>query len=748
MDDNEMPPFASLLRALREQAGLTQEELAERAGLSADAIGLLERGERRRPQRYTVDRLAAALAVAGDERARFVAAARAAASQPQAQTAAAGLPAPATPFFGRDDELAALIGILAPPGARLVTLTGPGGVGKTRLALAVAAWLTPRFADGVAFVPLAALDDPALVAGAIARALGLPERPRQTPESLLASALQGRQLLLVLDNCEHLLAATPLFADLLASCPRLVLLATSRAPLHLAAERQFPVAPFAVPDDAQLADPNAVQNPALALFAERARAVSPAFALSDANRAPVAAICRRLDGLPLAIELAAAWTKALPPRALLTRLARRLPLLAGGARDLPARHRTLRDAIAWSDALLPRRERALFRRLSIFVGGWTLEAAEAACTARGAGAGETLAALAALVDASLVLPPAEEVAWDGEPRYGMLETVREYASGELAGSDEMEAIRNRHLRYFLDLVERADAHLVGPDEGRWLGRLEAEHPNLRAALRGAIERGDADAAMRFAAVLWRFWATRGHLDEGRRWLGSILALVSVADGGDSEVVPTIPPLRRAMLLHVAGNLARTQGDYDAAIPLYEECLAIRRAHGDEQGMAAAMHNLGIIAHEQGDDATAVRRYEEGLPLVRRAGHTYGVAFNLASLADALLALGSVAQAIARYEESRTLFGEIGHTWGIAHTLIGLGNARRAANDLERAADLFREAAALEIAIGHHQGTAAAFEGLAARAGGGTSAHGIGERAGRLQGAHKFGRLAFFTTHGG
>lgn len=709
MGSDDQSTFAALLRAWRERAGLTQEELAERAALSADAIGLLERGERRRPQRYTVDRLATALALTDVERARFVAVARAAAPQSPVP-ADANLPTVVTPFFGRDDELATLTDLLAPPGARLVTLTGPGGVGKTRLALAAAARLAPHFPDGAVFVPLAALEDSGLVAATIARVLAIPERLGRDPETLLVAALRGRARLLVLDNYEHLLAAAPLPAALLAACPHLAIVVTSRVPLHLAGERQFPVAPFSVPDDAHLAtDLDAAAPPALALFADRARAVAPTFSITDANRAVVAEICRRLDGLPLAIELAAAWAKALPPRALLTRLALRLPLLADGARDLPARHRTLRDAIAWSVALLPHRERALFRRLSVFVGGGTLDAVEAVGTLERAEGGEMLAALAALVDASLVLPPAEEDLPDDEPRYGMLETVREYASGELAASGEMEAVCASHMRFFLDLVERAGEHLVGPDEGRWLARLEAEHPNLRAALRWAIERGDAEAAVRFAAVLWRFWATHGHLGEGRQWLEAILALAG-ADGEGEP--PRVPPLRRAMLLHVAGNLARVQGDYAAATPRYEECLAIRRVHGDEPGMGAVLHNLGIVAHEQGDTITAIRRHEEGLPLVRRAGHTYGVAFNLVSLADALLARGDVARAVACYDEALALYGELGHIWGIAQTQVGLGHARRATGDVEGAAAAFREAATLNMGIGHHQGTAESLEGIA------------------------------------
>ncbi len=494
---NVGPSFGDLLQGFRDRAALTQEELAERAGLSADAIGLLERGERQRPRRHTVRQLAGALGLSDEECARFAAARQAQRAAPRPDAALRpALPLPATTFVGRAAEIADLTRLLAPPTVRLVTLTGPGGVGKTRLAVEVAARLADQFADGAVFVPLAPLREPALVLDGIARELGITDRGGRPRLERLTARLRARRLLLVLDNFEHLLPAAPLLADLLAACPRLVVLATSRAPLRLSGERQYPVPPLPPPDAGSASRPeNLAHHPALALFAQRAGAVAPGFALTPETAEATAAICRRLDGLPLAIELAAAGVKVLPPRALLARLDRALPLLAGGPRDLPARQRTLRDTIAWSYDLLPPDEQGLLRRLAVFAGGWTLAAAEAVCGATsdqrpatsdtspptpsssvqpssvtGHSSLAVLRGLAALVDASLVQPPAAGDPATGAPRYTMLETVREYAAELLAdppasAAGEEEAVRRRHADYFLGLVEEAQQHLVGPEEG-------------------------------------------------------------------------------------------------------------------------------------------------------------------------------------------------------------------------------------------------------------------------------------------
>lgn len=708
MDERAGPIFGDLLRRFRERAGLTQETLAERAGLSPDAIGLLERGARRHPQRYTVQRLAATLGLSDEERAGFDGAARRAGQTgdgPRSAPARAALPLPATTFVGRAAEIAALSRLLTDPDVRLVTLTGPGGVGKTRLALEAAARLAERFAGGVVFAPLADLRDPALLIDGITRACGFAERAGYAPLEDAIDRLRDQRVLLLLDNLEHLLPGTPAIAALLDACPLLVVLATSRVPLRLRAERQYPVTPLPAAGGGERA-----HQPAVALFEQRALAVAPGFALTAETTPVVAAICRRLDGLPLALELAAAWVKVLSPQQMLARLDRALPLLTGGARDLPARQRTLRDTLAWSHALLTPAERALLRRAAVFAGGWTLAAAEAVCAAPDEPA--VLPGLAALVEASLIQSSALAADTAREPRYTLLETVREYAAELLAASGEEEAMRGRHAAYFLALVEEAQPHLVGPEEGAWLARLDEEGDNLRAALRRALDRREVDAATRFAAVLWRFWSARGHLAEGRRWLEAILALAApdappAGDGG------AIAPLRRAMLLHVTAIFARLHGDYPRTEALFEECLAIRRAHADRPGIIAALHNLGITAHEQGDHGRAIRLYEEALPLAREIDSPYAIGFGLTSFGEAVLAAGDPARAAALCEEGLGWFRRIGHTWGIAMALTRLGDTALAAGDRPAAAARYRESLTLSGDLGDPRSAVDTLEGLAA-----------------------------------
>ncbi len=580
--------FGTLLREFRDRAGQTQEELAERAGLSVDAIGLLERGERMRPQRFTVERLASALPLSPDERAQFEAAARQRQSN-QSDHVSTVLPVPTTPLIGRAGDIAAVEQMLARPAARLVTLTGPGGSGKTRLAIEVAARQAERFDDGVAFVPLSAIREPELLLPALALALAGGERSGQSSLQSLTSRLRRQRRLVVLDNFEQLLSVATIVADLLAACPNVVALVTSRAPLHLSGEQQYPVPPLALPESIERASFETVAaSPAVELFVQRARSIVPGFALTPANARTVASICQRLDGLPLAIELSAAWTKILPPNVLLSKLERALPLLESGSRDLPERHRTMRDAISRSYDLLSSPSQILLRRLSVFIDGCTLESVEYVAGELGDADQSTqttshLAALAELIDASLLQTTTN---WDGggefdDPRYSMLETVREYASELLTLSGEAAAVRDRHRNYFLSLVERAQAQLVGPEEIIWATRLEQEQPNLRAALRWSLDEREADTAVRFAAVLWRVWAIHGHLSEGREWLEEILALARTMPADDESNPSTgISPLRLAMLLHVTANLSRAQGDHDQAREMYEECLTIRRERND------------------------------------------------------------------------------------------------------------------------------------------------------------------------
>ncbi len=589
MVEQERSQFGNRLRSLREAAGLTQEQLAERAGLTATAIASLERGRRRRPYPHTLKAPSDALGLSEEERAQLHGAAAYPASAPGVQNLQhTALPVVPTPLIGRGREVAELGRLLGEN--RLVTMTGPGGVGKSRLALEIASHVSQNFSHGAVFIALAPLGDAALVLPTVAQSMGLREAGGQQPLDLLRSYLHGKQLLLVLDNFEHVLDASADVAELLASCPHLAVLATSRAPLRIRGEQEYPVGPLSLPDLNQLPNPrDVVETDAGQLLVDLAHSSSPAFELTQANAAAVAAICRRLDGLPLALELATARLRALGPTELLARLDRVLPLLSGGPRDLPERQRTMRRASEWSYDLLDETGQSAFRRLSVFAGGWDLASAEAVGATGKDARGDMLDSLSSLVEQSLVVPETSE---DGSNRYRMLEPVREYALERLESSGEAEDTYWRHATVYRALAEEAGAGLSGPEQMEWLRRLETQHDNLRAAMSWLLEQADADPGewsnqvLGFAAALQRFWEVRGHLSEGRRWLEAALAKAS-----------SDPSPERAKALTGVGVLAMRQGEYAQAGRLLDEGLATACELGAKE--VTAMTGTAPLSREVG-----------------------------------------------------------------------------------------------------------------------------------------------------
>jgi len=733
----EEDAFGVLLKRFRLSAGLTQEALAERASVSLKAVGELERDPVRRPRLDTVALVADALGLDREGRARLLAAARPDAAPPAALAPEpGGLPRPLTPLLGREgvsDAVAELLRRAARgEGSRLLTLTGPGGVGKTRLAIAAAERAEDAFTDGAVFVDLAPLRDPRLVLDAIAGRLGIDERVGTPVGACLTAALRRRHLLLLLDNVEHLLPARDEVLAVLEECPRLVVLATSRVALRVRAEREYRVAPLELPDPD--APPDQVgRSPAVVLFMDRARAVGAELEWAAATASAVAEICRRLDGLPLAVELAAAWVRLLPPPALLARLERRLPLLVGGPHDLPARQRTMRDTIAWSYRLLDAREQRLLRRLCVFVAGCTAEAAEAVCAD---GEPAVLAGLAALVDRSFLRQQADARADDAEPRLIILETLREFGLEQLEASGEADAVRRRHAGYYLVLTEAAGAGLRGPDGVAWGARLEREHDNVRAALSWAQASGNGETALRLSGALWRFWSERGHLTEGRRWLREALrhpgypgptvlaaramALTGAAqlavDQGDFAEAETRSaeavalarecgsPKDLTIALNIRGRLARERGDYQDALAFHEEALAVARAQGDRPGEAEALTGLGFAIGFSGDVARGTAFTEQAVGVLREVGDARALAAARGGITAHLTHAGDFARAEAAGTEALALFRRLGDTGQMALILFGLGILSQFQERYERAAALHEDALALRRERGDEHGT--------------------------------------------
>ena len=636
------------------------------------------------------------------------------------------LPAPLTSFIGRGDEVESLDKLLR-DGMRLVTLTGPGGTGKTRLGLKVAGDLIDHFDDGVFLVSLAPISDPDLVPSAIAHTLGVQETGDQPILESLKNYLEDKMRLILLDNFEHVVTAAPTVTDLLTSCPRLKILATSREILHLQGEHEFQVSPLTLPDLENLPEVESLsQYEAVELFIQRAVALKSDFSLTNQNAPAVAEICHCLDGLPLAIELAASRIKILTPKAILERLSSRMKLLTGGSRDLPERQQTIRSAIAWSHDLLEEEEKVLFRRMSVFVGGSTLETVEAVCDPERNSQLNVLDGVASLVDKSLLrkeASPKEEVAshkWKGDkPRFLMLETVREYGLERLAESGEEEAIKQHHLSFFLALVEEAEPELHGPDQVEWIDRLELEHDNLRAALEWSISGGDSEAGLRLAGSLWWFWYVHGYLSEGCNWLERVLS----GRGGTSDLV-------QARTLYKAGGLVSNKGDFERAQELSEESLALARKIGDKRSKGYSLGILAVVKLRQGDYGRAVELCKEGLDLHREVGDKWGTATYLSILGQLALGQGNYKQAMALCNESLALFRAIGDRWGIAYSLLILGNVELDQGDYEQALLLYRESLALYQKMGVKRDIAKCLERFAEVAG----AKGQLKQAARLYGA--------------
>ena len=730
-------PFGELLRRLRVAAGLTQEALAERAGLSARGLSDLERGVRprhaRTPWTYSSRPWRSeqpAHGAGGGRETRRGSAARPRALSPASDSAGsvlfsgAALPVPADQLIGREREVEALSALLGDPGGRLVTLTGPGGVGKTRLALEVASRLRGAFPGGVAVVPLAAIRDASLVLPTVAQALGVRETADRSPEEALAVVLRGRRALLVLDNLEQVLDAAPRWG---ASS----LLSRVAPPPYqpgAASHRRRAAVPGAPTGHTDLtpATPDAhADNPAMRLFAQRARQIRPDFALTPDNADAVAMICRRLDGLPLAIQLAAARVAVLPPSALLLRLEHTLPLLSGGPRDQPARLQTMREAIAWSYDLLPPAAQVLFRQLAVFAGGFSLDAAAAVWQSEGASDVSVFEGISELVEASLLQA---EDGPGGEPRFSLLETIREYGVEQLAANGEEEQTRERHAAWLLAVAEAAEPQLFRAEQLTWWSRLEAELPNIRAALNWFEETGDAERAQRLAGVLTPFNWMRGYLREGQDWLRRALAIPGETSAashawalsssatlawfrGDNEAARALAEqalarsrfgdfaLGMALSYHVLAITAMMQGNLEQALVLGEEGIAREREVADSHWLAILLADMGTVAMLHGDDDQGRAWSAEGLALNRALGNRWTIGIHLSDLGVVAQGRGDLTEAARLYAESARLFLEVGDTWYIASPLAGLAAVAVSQGSPETAARLLGVAMALRETSG-------------------------------------------------
>ncbi|HKS30574.1 MAG TPA: protein kinase [Pyrinomonadaceae bacterium] len=622
-----------------------------------------------------------------------------------------------SPLVGRKDETAAVLNLLRRADVRLVTLTGVGGTGKTRLAYAVALDLLREFDDGMRFVDLAPINDAELVASTIAQLLDVKESGTRSLYEALKDALRERRMLLVLDNFEQVSGAAPLVKELLSSAPNVKVLVTSRVPLHLSMEHEFDVPPLELPlAEHSTSTEELMRYAAVALFVTRAAAVKPGFTLNDENARAVTEICARLDGLPLAIELAAARVKLLSPHAILNRLESGLKLLTGGPRDLPARQQTMGAAISWSYDLLEADERRLLNRLSVFAGGCRLEDAEQVCGTGATGLRiEVLDGMSSLVDKSLLLQKEQA---DGETRLRLLEVVREYAQEQLDESGEALEFKRRHADFFLALAEKAEPELVGKQQQAWQNRLDEEHDNLRSALQWLIKQ-EPERGLRLAGALWRFWFTRGHYTEGRRWLEAAL-----------ESAPHEASSSRAKALYGAGNMAYLLADLEAARKLYHDCFEVSRESGDRLYVAQALNGLGTVARFQGDFTAARSLYEECLTISRELDDIRLIGIALCNMGGMASEQGNPAAARPLIEEALALDRQANNKGGMTIKLFNLGEATYRAGDFDASRDYYRECLILAREVGNKRVLGGALDGFAALA----TKEGEWERAAQLCGA--------------
>lgn len=696
------PIFADLLRQYRLVAGLTQEALAERAGLSVHGIQKLERAVSH-PYRDTAERLVAALQLGPEDAGRLRSTVqpvrrrstlgRELPSAWSGNTRPSGhnLPGQPTSFVGRQRELDEYRQCIAGATAkyRLVTLVGAGGCGKTRLAIQAATGVVDWFADGVWFIDLADVLDPSLVPQTVASTLGLRETSDLPLLTTLADTLRERELLLILDNCEHLLdACAEVVTKILRVCPHIRILATSREPLGVAGETPRRVPPMSTPDPrVEQTVETLGQYESVQLFVERAQALVPAFTVTQQNARAVAEVCRRLDGIPLALELAAARLRVMTVEQIAARLGDSLHLLSGPRRAALARHQTLRAVMDWSYDLLSESERTLFHRLSVFAGGCSLDAAEDVCRSTDLAADDVLNLLTELTDKSLVVADNQGT----EVRFRLLETVREYSQAKLAGTNERSALGFAHAGYFLAVAEDSEPDLAGPDKGRHLALLEQEHDNLRTALRWFLAHDQPEMALRLTAALWSFWFDRGYLSEGRRWLEEALA-----NGREA------PPAVRAKAFFGLGMLTQYQDEYGNAAVQFGESLALARATNDRVAVARAITGLALSARDGGDVQSATAMYQESLAIYRELDDPEKTAYILERLGVMCIDYHDLAGARAWYDQSLVLARSIGSRHTIGRVLMGLGVVAHGEGRFDAAIPLLHDALDILRELGDRQ----------------------------------------------